>query len=84
MTVIPVPGRLRQEDHKFETSPCYIERSYLEKENKKVGGGGEAGGVIQVVECLVSKGEALSSKTSTAKKKEKVDLYTNYAIKMVG
>jgi hypothetical protein len=40
--------------------------------------------VIQVVECLVSKGEALSSKTSTAKKKEKVDLYTNYAIKMVG
>jgi hypothetical protein len=32
--VIPALGRLRQKDHKFETSPCYIPRPCLKKKKK--------------------------------------------------
>jgi hypothetical protein len=49
-------------------------RSYLEKKPTQK----RAGGVAQVVECLPSKGEALSSKPSTGKKKRlfKIQLHS--------
>jgi hypothetical protein len=36
MTVIPAPGRLRQEEREIEASLSYIARPYLKKQNKKV------------------------------------------------
>jgi hypothetical protein len=35
MPVIPVLGRLKQEDHKFEASPDYIVRPYLNNNKTK-------------------------------------------------
>jgi hypothetical protein len=58
MVVIPVIlvlGKWRQEDSEFETSQGYIGRPCLKKNKNR------AGGVIQVVECLLSKREAMST-----------------------
>jgi hypothetical protein len=35
MTIIPAPGRLRQEDHEFEASPGYIMKPHLKKKKKR-------------------------------------------------
>ena len=41
MPVIPVLGRLKQEDHEVQANLGYIERHYLKKEKQNLGWGWE-------------------------------------------